>query len=59
LRHYLRDALRISGKICELRGGQRGGGEQHEAKVCHDNPEIPKTTSTSFLSKQQRSTANG
>jgi hypothetical protein len=42
LRHYLGDALRISGEICELRGGQRSGGEQHEAKFCHDNPEIPK-----------------
>jgi hypothetical protein len=27
----------MRGNSCELRGRERGGGKQHEAKVCHDD----------------------
>jgi hypothetical protein len=27
----------MRGDRCELRGRERGGGKQHEAKVCHDH----------------------
>jgi hypothetical protein len=30
----------MRGAGCELRGREGGGGEQHEAKFCHDSPKI-------------------